>query len=146
MGCGPPLGGLVSAVLYAREEHGVRCRRSAHVAIAISLVFFFWSLIVCGSSTSLRSAVRMTSNASCFALLNRPRGWSWGARAAGYSCLGGNVRVRRLVPCAFFTVTISPLDPTPLHSYRVPSRSSCRPRIRTICAIDVACDHERAAQ
>ncbi len=58
VGTRSPVRRLVSAVICAREG-GVWCHRSAHVAIAIYLVFFSWSLIVCGSSTSLRSAVRM---------------------------------------------------------------------------------------
>ena len=45
VGCSLPSSGLVSTVLYAREDHRAWCQHSAHVEIAVSVVFFFWALI-----------------------------------------------------------------------------------------------------
>ena len=69
MGWVRPSGGLVSAVRYASEVHGESCQRLAHEAIAACSVFFFWCLIVWGSSSGFGSVVCVASRASCFALL-----------------------------------------------------------------------------
>ena len=82
VGCVLPSGGLVSADLYAREVRGIWCQRSAQAAIAACLAFFFWFLTVCGSARSLRSAVRMASNASCLALLKPTEGLFLGSQSS----------------------------------------------------------------
>jgi hypothetical protein len=112
VGCGLLSGGLASAVLYVRDQHGVWCHRSAHVAIAISLVFFCWSLIVCGSSTSLRSAVRMASSDSCFAVLKPTEGRVLGSQSSQIFAFGWASKSSS----TFFTVVIRPLDLTSLHN------------------------------
>jgi len=88
MGYSLPSGGLVSAVLYAREDCGAWCQCSAHIKIAVSVVFFFWALIKCGSSSSLSLAVQMASSASCFVLLKPTDGMFLGSHSSRMFRLG----------------------------------------------------------
>ena len=90
----------MSTVQYAREVHGIWCQCSAHEVIVSSSVFFFWFFIEYGSSISSSTAVRMASNASCFALLNPTKGIFLGNQSSlmlrlGYASMSSLILVRQ---------------------------------------------------
>jgi hypothetical protein len=118
-------------------ERSFICKGGAQrlvLSLSPCLVFVFWSLIVCGPSTSLRSAVQMASTSQLF----RSRK---GNRENG---IGGHLRDRQLVPCAFSTVAIPlpNLTHTPMFLSLIVSPSEI---IRIICGVDVVRSYVSAA-
>src|ERR1700679_1231294 len=79
---------MVSAVWYALEVCGDWCHFTAHAAIAALLVVSFCRLMVWGSMISARSAVRIASSASWFALLKPIKGIFLGSHRKTILVLG----------------------------------------------------------